>query len=88
MYKFNGTSDYLRSLGKPLRQFLRKFAREQDELGATRRDKLTLAACKKRVAEEKIAKSAEAAAKKQAKLDAIDAIIPITSRYEFDQAVA
>jgi hypothetical protein len=84
MYKFNDTSEYIRSLSPEMRKFLRKVTRRQDESGANRETKLALARHKEQVSIAKAAKARADAEKMQAEIDEINRVHPVLSSDELD----
>ncbi|KAJ3973309.1 hypothetical protein EV361DRAFT_843701 [Lentinula raphanica] len=77
MYKFNRTSEFLRTLSPEMRQWLWKVARKEDESGRNRLEKIKLAEHRKDVAEEKLQKQLANEQRRQAAVRAIDDITPI-----------
>ncbi|KAJ7189687.1 hypothetical protein GGX14DRAFT_382964, partial [Mycena pura] len=77
MYKFNGTSDYLRKLGPGMRAFLRRITRQQDASGDNRRQRIEIATSRQDVALRNIERDRIRLEKVRAARDALDRLAPI-----------
>ncbi|KAF8059554.1 hypothetical protein FPV67DRAFT_1709185, partial [Lyophyllum atratum] len=86
MFKFNRTSEFLRKLGPEMRQFLRKVTRTQDESGANRRTRVTLAKHRQETAETRIKKTQVRMQKQTAAAHALSQVVPILTVTELEYA--
>ncbi|KAF5387971.1 hypothetical protein D9615_000852 [Tricholomella constricta] len=84
MFKFNGTSEFLRKMGPEMRAFLRRVTRTQDASGANRQMKLHLAKHRQETAEKKLEKSRVRKAKENAAADALAQVIPTLTITELE----
>ena len=84
MYKMNGTSEFLHTLGPEMRKFLRKVTRTQDASGASHNRRIQLAQFREKVAEDKTNKQNARMEKHAAAAREIDAVSPILAVTELD----